>query len=67
MTTVIHFIELDVHKESVAVTIAPSNPTEFGRGATLRGALIADAGGASSERLRWPWAVGMLRQDGKSG
>ena len=28
MSTVIHFIGLDVHKESVAVSIAPSNSTE---------------------------------------
>ena len=28
MSTVIHFIGLDVHKESVAVSIAPANSTE---------------------------------------
>ena len=28
MSTVIHFIGLDVHKESVSVSIAPANSTE---------------------------------------
>ena len=28
MSTVIHFIGLDVHKESIAVSIAPSNSAE---------------------------------------
>ena len=39
MSTVIHFIGLDVHKESVAVSIAPSNSTEVRHYGTIGGAL----------------------------
>ena len=39
MSTVIHFIGLDVHKESVSVSIAPSNSTEVRHYGTIGGAL----------------------------
>jgi transposase len=39
MSTVIHFIGLDVHKESVSVSIAPSNCTEVRHYGTIGGAL----------------------------
>jgi transposase len=39
MNTVIHFIGLDVHKESVAVSIAPSNATEVRHYGTIGGTL----------------------------
>ena len=39
MSTVIHFIGLDVHKESVAVSIAPANSTEVRFYGNIGGAL----------------------------
>ena len=39
MSTVIHFIGLDVHKESVAVSIAPSNSAEVRFYGNIGGAL----------------------------
>jgi transposase len=39
MSTVIHFIGLDVHKESVSVSIAPSNSTEVRLYGNIGGAL----------------------------
>src|SRR5258705_7258816 len=39
MSTVIHFIGLDVHKESVSVSIAPSNSTEVRFYGNIGGAL----------------------------
>ena len=39
MSNVIHFIGLDVHKESIAVSIAPSNSTEVRHYGTIGGAL----------------------------
>ena len=39
MSTVIHFIGLDVHKESVAVSIAPGNSTEVRHYGTIGGRL----------------------------
>ena len=37
MSNVIHFIGLDVHKESVSVSIAPSNSTEVRHYRTIGG------------------------------
>ena len=41
MNKVIHYIGLDVHKESIAVSIAPSNSTEVRRYGIIGGTLDA--------------------------
>jgi transposase len=41
MNKVIHYIGLDVHKESIAVSIAPANPTEVRRYGIIGGSLDA--------------------------
>ena len=41
MNKVIHYIGLDVHKESIAVSIAPANTTEVRRYGIIGGSLDA--------------------------
>jgi hypothetical protein len=54
MNIVIHFIGLDVHKESVAVSIAPSNSTEVRHYGTIGGGLIKKLAHIQVLRARAP-------------
>ena len=65
MNKIVHYIGLDVHKETIAVSIAPQNSTEVRRYGIIGGTLDAADNSSKSSRKKTPSCV-LLTKPGRA-